>query len=109
MAEQKEVSKSSIKSSFLGVVLKIQDENNVSVNGVESSVIKLMASRVEHRVRVDEKTNECYFVEKFYKDRIFYFAKQIKVRGQEVQGGAALNGVECKVDSSSNWLKMLGD
>lgn len=84
MAEQKRVFTFSIKSNFPEVVLKIQDGSNALVNGVESSVIKSMISRVEHKIRADEKTNECYFVEEFCKDRIFYFAKQIKIRGQKV-------------------------
>ena len=42
-----------------------------------------MVSRVEHNIRVDEKRNECYFVKKSCRGRIFYFAKQIRVRDPE--------------------------
>lgn len=80
MAEQKRVFTFSIRSNFLEMVLKIQDESNVLVDGVESSVIKSMISRVEHKIRADEKTNWMLFC----KDRIFHFAKQIKIRGQKV-------------------------
>ena len=82
MAEQNRVSTSSIKSNFLELVLKIQDGSHVLVHGIESFVIESMISKVEHNIGVDEKTNECYFVKRSCKDRIFCFATQMKVRNQ---------------------------
>ena len=75
VAGQRRVSTPSIKSNFLELVLKIQDEVHVLVHGIESSVIESVISRVEHKIRVDEKTNECYFVKNSCRGRIFYFAE----------------------------------
>ena len=60
-----------------------QDKAQLHVQNIESSVIELVVLRVERNIRVDEKTNGCYFVKKSCKDRIFYFAKQIKIRNQK--------------------------
>ena len=83
MAEQNRVSTSNVESNFLELVLKIQDKSYVLVHGIESSVIESMISRVEHKIRVDEKTNECYSVRKSCEGGIFCFTKQIKVRNQK--------------------------